>query len=364
MATSTTDAVNEGDTLIVDCDVHQDWASEDEIVRYLPEHFRDRGIAPPGGPGWQNPIASHGLGRNDAVPPGGGPPGSSHELMEAQLFDDFGVDYAVLTGPLTQVRLAVHPNLHYAKAAIEAYNDWLIEEWLERDDRYLGSLMVTPQVPDHAVKEIRRVGSHDQMVQVMLPGADQSPYGHERYWPIYEAAQDEGLPIALHTTIGSTGLAWSAMTSAGLPQSYPERHMGAVTSVMGNLTSTVYEGVFVEYPDLDWVFLEGGFAWLPHFLWKMDKLWKGLKEATPWLDRPPSEYIRDNVWFSTQPVEEPEKPEHLAQMLDMIHADETLVYSSDYPHWDNDNPAAMLRGIDADTRRRIFSENARHLYGL
>jgi len=48
----------------------------------------------------------------------------------------------------------------------------------------------------------------------------------------------------------------------------------------------------------------------------------------------------------------------------MLHADETVVYSSDYPHWDNDNPKAMLRHAEPEMRRRIFSENARDLYGL
>jgi hypothetical protein len=63
-------------------------------------------------------------------------------------------------------------------------------------------------------------------------------------------------------------------------------------------------------------------------------------------------------------IEEPETPEHLRALFEMLHADETLVYSSDYPHWDNDNPAAMLAEIDGDTRRRIFGENAREIYGL
>ncbi len=360
MATSRTE---ESENLVVDCDVHQNWTTEDEIRAYLPDHFKERGITPAGTPGWVNPIASHGLGRTDAVPEEG-PPGSSQELMESQLFEEFGVDYAVLTGPLTQVRLALHPNTHYAKAAVEAYNDWMVAEWLDRDERYLGSLMVAAQVPRHAVAEIERLGDHDQIVQVMLPGVDQSPYGHERYWPIYEAAERRGLSVAVHTATGSYGVAWSGSTAAGYPVSYPERHMVTSASVMGNLASVVFEGVFVEYPDLDWVFLEGGVGWLPHYLWKMDKLWKGVGESTPWLERRPSEYIRDNVWFSTQPIEEPEDPTHLAHLFEMIHAEETLVFSSDYPHWDNDNPKAVLGQLDEQSRRRIFETNARSIYGI
>lgn len=349
--------------LTIDCDVHQAWTSEEELIEYLPEHFRDRGITAPAGPGWSNPVSERGIARNDSIPDEG-PGGSSYELMEEQLFDDFGVDYAVLTGPLTNASLAVHPNVHYAKAAIEAYNDWQIDEWLDRDERFLGSVMVIPHAPEHARKEIERVGSHDQMVQVLLPGAHESPYGHQKYWPIYEAAVDAGLPIALHSSSASKGVARAPCTGAGVPLSYFEMHVAARAIEMGQLISIISEGVFVEYPELDWVFLEQCLGWLPHVFWTMDQNWKGLRDTVPWLERRPSEYIRDNVWFSTQPIIDPENPEHFEQFFDMIHADETLVFSSDYPHWDNDNPRAALRGLDSETRRNILSENAKRIYGL
>jgi predicted TIM-barrel fold metal-dependent hydrolase len=364
MASSPQAELSESELFIVDCDVHNDWASEEEFNAYLPEHFRDRGITPPGQPGWDNPIAKSGISRNDALPADGGPAGSDVDLLREQLLEDFGVDYAVMTGSLTNTAFAMHPNLHYATAAVEAFNDWLVERWLEVDDRFLGSLTVAPGDPEHAVSEIERLGTHDQMVQVLLPGTHEAPYGHRRYWPIYEAAERVGLPIATHVSSASRGVTWSAATGAGIPLSYAEKHVVGSAPLMGNLTSVVLEGVFVEYPDLEWLFLEGRFAWLPDAVWHMDKVWKGLKEMVPWLERPPSEYVRDHCWLSTQPVPEPEDPDHLQYILDMVHADETLLYASDYPHWDNDNPAAMLNGVDEETRRRIFGENARQVYGL
>jgi len=52
----------------------------------------------------------------------------------------------------------------------------------------------------------------------------------------------------------------------------------------------------------------------------------------------PSHYIRNNVWFASQPVEEPERPKFHDYILEMMHADEMLIYASDYPHWDGDDP--------------------------
>lgn len=350
------------DSLIIDTDVHLRWKTEDELVKHLPDHFQQRGITPPGGQAWNNPIAEHEIDRNDAIPEEG-PPSSSHELNEEQLFGDFGADYAIITGPLTNTRLACHSNTHYAKAVIEAYNDWQIEEWLNRDERYLGSVNVVPGAPEHAVEEIERLGDHDQMVQVQLPGAHMAPYGDQRYWPIYEAAEEAGLPVCVHP--GShAGVAWAPHTGAGTPKSYLAKHILSKVPIMGQLVSIVSEGVFVEYPDLDWVFVEQNLSWLPFVFWNLDKDWKGVQESRPWLDRRPTEYIRENIWFSTQPMPEPEKPEHLESLLDMIHAKETLAFSSDYPHWDNDNPKAIFQRLDDETRRRILFENAKRIYGI
>ena len=69
----------------------------------------------------------------------------------------------------------------------------------------------------------------------------------------------------------------------------------------------------------------------------MDKQWQHMRKETPHLKRPPSEYLREHFWFSTQPMEEPENPNTSHDVLDWIGWDQ-LMFSSDYPHWDYDDP--------------------------
>jgi predicted TIM-barrel fold metal-dependent hydrolase len=78
----------------------------------------------------------------------------------------------------------------------------------------------------------------------------------------------------------------------------------------------------------------------------------------------PSEYLREHVFVTTQPVEEPERPEHFTQILEMINAPGNVMYSSDYPHWDFDNPRMTLQFLPPEWKRRIFHDNAAALYGL
>ena len=54
----------------------------------------------------------------------------------------------------------------------------------------------------------------------------------------------------------------------------------------------------------------------------------------------------------------------MARFMEWLHADEVLVYASDYPHWDWDEPTAILAGFDPQLRRRVLVENASELYGF
>ena len=96
----------------------------------------------------------------------------------------------------------------------------------------------------------------------------------------------------------------------------------------------------------------------------MDRIWERFRKEVPHLKRPPSEYLREHFWFATQPMEEPENPNDLYDVFDWVGW-ERLMYSSDYPHWDYDDPRFVLRvRLDEDKKRRLFRDNAVALYGL
>jgi predicted TIM-barrel fold metal-dependent hydrolase len=99
-------------------------------------------------------------------------------------------------------------------------------------------------------------------------------------------------------------------------------------------------------------------------MWRLDKNWKTLRAETPWLDQRPSDYIRQNIRFTSQPVEEPDDPAHLLDIFDMMDAQQTLLFSSDYPHWDNDSPEYGLPTLPDDLHDAIYFQNALDLYDL
>jgi predicted TIM-barrel fold metal-dependent hydrolase len=62
-------------------------------------------------------------------------------------------------------------------------------------------------------------------------------------------------------------------------------------------------------------------------------------------------------------MEEPDPPEHLRDTIGWIGWDR-LLFATDYPHWDYDDPAQSLRlRVQPQEREAFFIGNARTLYG-
>jgi predicted TIM-barrel fold metal-dependent hydrolase len=156
------------------------------------------------------------------------------------------------------------------------------------------------------------------------------------------------------------------ITGSGWASFYLEDHVGPAQAMQANIISMVAEGVFERFPTLKLVSVENGFGWIPSLLWRLDNAWTMLRSEVPQVKRPPSEYVREHVYLTTQPVEEPHKPEYFAQMLDQYgEMTSHILFASDYPHWDSDNPdMALPPGLPKATQDMIYFDNAKQLYGL
>lgn len=346
---------------LIDCDAHHNWGGVKDVLPYLPRYWADYVLesqfkALPNSP---YPKGVGGGERVDARPGDVGSAGSDVDFFRRQLLDEWGVDVAILTGQFYNV--AFLANAGFAAALSSALNDWMIETWLARDNRFRGSLTVPMQDPQAAVKEIDRLGSRPDIVQILISAGSRMPYGQAFYDPIWEACERNGLVVGMH--FGGIGI-MHAPTSAGWPSYYLEWHTDMSQAFQAQMVSLVAEGTFQKFPGLKFALIEGGFAWVPHVMWRLDKNWKGLRTECPWLTRKPSEIILDHFRLTTQPIEEPDNDAHLLQVFEMMDASRTLMFSSDYPHWDFDSPQQAFPRLPAELKRRIFVENARELYGL
>ena len=129
--------------------------------------------------------------------------------------------------------------------------------------------------------------------------------------------------------------------------------------------SLIAEGAFDRFPQLRVALIEGGFTWMPSLMWRLDKEWKGLRRDTPWIKRPPSEYIREHFRLTLQPMDTPPAKEHLMQIIEQLDSEDLLMFSTDYPHWHFDgSEEALPSGLPQPLLSKIRAENARIFYRL
>jgi predicted TIM-barrel fold metal-dependent hydrolase len=260
-------------------------------------------------------------------PPGapttGGPAPSTFEELDAGLLTPQRPAIAILN---CVSAFGAHRHPYYGAALATAINDWLRDEWLERDPRLRASIVVSGD-PEDAAAEIRARAGDRRFVQVLLPIRADAPYGAKRYHRIFEAAAESDVVVGLH----AWGRPASAATPNGFTYTHLEDYLGNQVIVRSHVLSLVSEGVFDRFPDLRVALLECGFAWLPPLLWRFDKDWKGLFLEVPWVREKPSAYIRRHVRATTAPAHLPPDAAEVRELLDMIGAD-VLMYASDHPH--------------------------------
>jgi len=345
---------------VIDCDVHSIVSSIATLEPYLDTHWREV-IATSQFAGPTDKAHPPNLAtslRPDLPAVADQPPGATLESVQTQLLDPLGLEIAIL-GCDYGVESVRNPDA--AAALASAANDWLLAEWLDRDPRLRAAIVVPSGQPELARRELERVADHPAFVALYLPVRSAVPYGNRSWWPLLQAASDRGLVVELHFG-GSSGL---PPTASGWPTSWLEEYVDMASAFASQLTSLIAEGTLDRFPGLRISLIESGFGWLPAFMWRFDKGWRGLRREIPWTRRLPSEYVREHIRVSLQPVDGPSDPIELARVIGQLGSDRMLMFSTDYPHrHTTEELAAVPAGLPPAAVDRLLDTNAREHYRL
>jgi uncharacterized protein len=332
--------------IAVDCDLHVAPRGFEDLLPYLDDY-------------WHSYIDDATVRLVQPAYPVGasttGPPLAARYEELAPVLDAASPRLAVINCLSLQ---GIHRNPDYSAAMAKAMNLWVRDEFLERDARLRAGIIVSPLDIPAAVDEIDRLADDERFVHVLLPVRSDQPYGNRVYHPLYAAAQQSGLPIALHAWgRGGNGTSMTGVTSTYLEDYASNAHIAQV-----QMMSFVAEGVFAKLSELKIVFLECGFSWLPPQLWRFDKDWKGVWREVPWVAGRPSDYVRRHMRFTTEPAQLPAQAEQVAQVVEMV-GPELLLYASDHPHYHGDGMERLLGALSDEDSEAILDGNARRFYG-
>jgi predicted TIM-barrel fold metal-dependent hydrolase len=280
--------------------------------------------------------------------------------VQEQILDR--ADYAILNSHWG-VDSITHPDL--AAELQRAVNMWVRDEWLERDERLFGSIVINPNYADTAVEEIERAAQDRRFVQVLLPVRAREEYGNPRFWPIWEAAAEHDLVVALIYG-GAAGMPPTHVNWLG---SFSEDYVVHTLTMGTQLMSVLVSGVLQKWPSLRLSLVESGLAWVPSMYWRMDAEWRAYLPEVPWVKDPPSTYARRFFRFTTAPADLPGNPEHVAEVLEQFGndehaADELLMYGSAWPQRYKHGVEPILEGMGSDQVDRIMGGNAHAWFGL
>ncbi|HVV92260.1 MAG TPA: amidohydrolase family protein [Hyphomicrobiales bacterium] len=334
----------------IDCDIHPTVPDIQVLFPYLDDYWRgvvvERGIEgldsiayPPNAPKAARADWRHGQLRA----------GSSLGDMQADALDPWSIETAICNC-LYGVQMVMSEDM--AAAFARAVNDWLRSEWLDRDARLRGSIVVPLQKVEYAVDEIERCARDPRFVQILVLAMGENPIGRRQYWPVFAAAERHGLALGIHA--GSSY--HHPVTSLGWPSFYLEDYTSQAQGFQSQLASLVCEGVFAKFPGLKVVLAESGVTWLPGFLWRLSKFWRGLRREVPWVDRSPSEIVRDHVRLTIQPFDVPSAA-IAERAIEHLRSDEMLLFASDYPHWQFDGDEPMPAAIPRRLAEKIGRDN-------
>lgn len=357
------------DILIVDVDAHH-YENENfgEILPYMENDVlrqltisgraKARHSIVPGQMGYQDMggrVTRYPMRSSEKVEPG--------KLRDIQLghrwMDAMSVDYSCLF-PTGMLNVGLHPQKEMEVELCWAYNRWLTENVLTECDNRMYSMLSLPfSDPDACLRQVEKFGGCHGVTGFMVTTVRTLQVNDNAYMKVYRAMEERGLALAFHS-----GPNWGEPVFRACNRFLSVHALGFSFYNILHCTNWVINGLGERFPKLAVLWVEGGLAWIPFLMQRLDHEYMLRSSECPGLKKKPSDYMRD-MYYSSQPMEVQDMGA-LETTFRMINAETQLLYSSDYPHWDFDLPSTIydLPFLSEKAKHNILGGSAARLFKL
>lgn len=270
-----------------------------------------------------------------------------------------GIDVTVLF-PTVMLELGLHPQIEVEAAVARAYARWMTTRILPLEPAIKAMLYLPFNDPEASARIVEDFAEAPGVVGFLVTSVRYRPVHDNAYMKLYAALAERGLPLGFHAAYH-----WYDRSMELLNRFISVHALGFPFYHMVHMTNWVINGLPERFPNLKVIWIEGGLAWVPFLMQRLDNEYMMRSSEAPLLRRKPSEYMKE-MYYTSQPMEYPEDLDVLRTTFAMINAETQLLYASDYPHWDFDLPSRIydLPFLSAEAKRQILGANAQRLFRL
>lgn len=276
-----------------------------------------------------------------------------------------GVDAEIIYASVGMV-LCNHKNPDYKDACFRAYNRWLAEFCAQQPKALFGLGQTAVRSVDEAIDDFRKIKAAG-FVGVMMPGCPiQEDYDHPMYDALWECATDLDLPLCFHILTSRQSAAQLTEVRGNKLNGF----MGLIRGIQDMIGLFTLGGVFERHPKLKMVVAEGDAGWVPHYMYRADHAAERLGTGTDrFISKKPSEYVRNNIWFTFQDDATAYQTEALVGDKALVDG-HNLIWASDYPHTDSTYPRSrqvretQMAKLNETQKNNIIHDNVRNLFNL
>ena len=267
-----------------------------------------------------------------------------------------------------------------AKLCVEAYNDWMVDDWCATDPgRFIPLAIIPLWDPVMAAAELARV--YDKGVRSFCFSENFQPLGiptiHTGHWdPVLAFANEARMPLSIH--IGSSSTFHRISDDSPFMANFS---LGFIRPA-GCLTDWLFSGLLQKFPNIEIALSEGSIGWIPWVLERSQQVWETQRH---WV-------ARGSSLGNVGPVQDFEtRIDHDAidvygdyrkhffgcliddatglAMLDVVGEDNVMI-ECDYPHSDSTWPHTLkltqerleAAGLSDEVKYKIMRGNAERLY--
>jgi len=267
------------------------------------------------------------------------------------VLDQLGVDRQVLT--LTTP--GTHVETPSRAASLAGLVNDEFREAMNTRGRHFSALATLPlNDPAASVKELVRACGELKMPGAMLfSNVNGVALSDQRFWPLYEAANDLGAVLYIHPT--------HPVGVEAMQEYWLMPLVGFLFDTTLAAASLVFAGVPERFPRIRWALCHLGGA-IPYLAARLDRGFHAFRDCRAHIQKPPSSYLRE-FYFDTVNFNQGA----LQLAISFAGADRILA-GSDYPHQIGSIPSMLdaIRKLPVTEQERagILGGNAARLLGL